>query len=234
MHVARAYLPFLWYAVVSVLVFQLVTSLFALRFDFMAFLSSEMSEFHLKTPLVLSLGWKTMAVLACLIWYSNHREKAVYLLDFACFEPPASWKLSPDDIMTCLRHVGCYNQESLDFMEKMLQRSGVGPATAWPPGIVRCLEGKPQDTSMEAARVESKEVICTCVRELLQQTGVKAKDISILVINCSLFSPTPSLCSMVANEFNMRPDILSYNLSGMVYNFFSPAMLMPRRVAVQA
>ena len=69
---------------------------------------------------------------------------------------------------------------------------------------------------MEAARIESKEVICTCVRELLERTGVKANDISILVINCSLFSPTPSLCSMVANEFNMRPDLLSYNLSGMV------------------
>ena len=32
---------------------------------------------------------------------------------------------------------------------------------------------------------------------MLASTGVSAKDINILVINCSLFSPTPSLCSMV-------------------------------------
>merc|ERR1712232_32844 len=37
----------------------------------------------------------------------------------------------------------------------------------------------------------------------------------VLVINCSLFSPTPSLCAMVISEFGMRNDIQSYNLSGM-------------------
>lgn len=58
-------------------------------------------------------------------------------------------------------------------------------------------------------------VIFDCVRNVLAQTNTKAKDINILVINCSLFSPTPSLCSMVINEFGMRSDISSYNLSGM-------------------
>jgi 3-ketoacyl-CoA synthase len=51
---------------------------------------------------------------------------------------------------------------------------------------------------VEAARKESEVVIFDCVRRLLKRTGVKARDIDILVINCSLFSPTPSLCSMVS------------------------------------
>ena len=34
-------------------------------------------------------------------------------------------------------------------------------------------------------------------------------------MNCSLFNPTPSLSAMVVNHFGMRPDIKSYNLSGM-------------------
>jgi len=34
-------------------------------------------------------------------------------------------------------------------------------------------------------------------------------------VNCSLFSPTPSLCTMIINKFRMRSDICSYNLSGM-------------------
>ena len=59
-------------------------------------------------------------------------------------------------------------------------------------------------------------VITDCVASVLKKTCLRPKDIDILIINCSLFSPTPSLCSMVINEFQMRSDILSYNLSGMV------------------
>jgi len=54
-----------------------------------------------------------------------------------------------------------------------------------------------------------------CISRILESTGVKAKNIDFLVVNCSLFSPTPSLCSMIINKFGMRADIASYNLSGM-------------------
>ncbi len=37
----------------------------------------------------------------------------------------------------------------------------------------------------------------------------------ILVVNCSVFCPTPSLSAMVVNKFGMRPDIITYNLAGM-------------------
>ena len=36
-----------------------------------------------------------------------------------------------------------------------------------------------------------------------------------MIVNCSLFNPTPSLSAMIVNHFGMRPDIKSYNLSGM-------------------
>ncbi len=39
--------------------------------------------------------------------------------------------------------------------------------------------------------------------------------IGILVVNCSLFNPTPSLSAMIINKFKMRSNILSYNLAGM-------------------
>ena len=44
---------------------------------------------------------------------------------------------------------------------------------------------------------------------------MRAKDIGVLVVNCSLFNPTPSLSAMVINHFKMRSNIISYNLSGM-------------------
>jgi 3-ketoacyl-CoA synthase len=86
--------------------------------------------------------------------------------------------------------------------------------------MVQALEGKPVDASSEASRQEAETVITTAVRELLEKTKTNPKKIDILVINCSLFSPTPSLCSMVVNEFGMRSDVSSYNLSGMVRHYF--------------
>jgi len=102
------------------------------------------------------LGWKTMALFALLIWYLSQREKPVYLLDFSTFEPPASWKLTPEQIIDIMRRQKCFHDESIEFMSKLLERSGCGPSTAWPPGIVQCLEGKGADRSVEGARVESK------------------------------------------------------------------------------
>ena len=70
--------------------------------------------------------------------------------------PPASWKLSPQQLMEVMAAQKCFSGESLAFLERMLTQSGCGPSTAWPPGITRCLQGLEQDTSVEAARKESE------------------------------------------------------------------------------
>jgi 3-oxoacyl-[acyl-carrier-protein] synthase III len=127
--------------------------------------------------------------------------------------------------MDCLRAENAYTEDSLEFMKRLLLTSGVGPKTAWPPSITRALDGLPRLTSSEQAREESKTVIFEVVRDVLSKTNLKPKDIDILIINCSLFSPTPSLCALVIHEFNMRSDILSYNLSGMVSNHTAPSPL---------
>jgi hypothetical protein len=45
--------------------------------------------------------------------------------------------------------------------------------------------------------------------------GLKAEQIDILVTNCSIYCPTPSLASLIINMYKMREDIQSYNLGGM-------------------
>ena len=170
---------------------------------------------QLDKPFVFDLGWKTMTIVAIIIWYLTYKEKPVYLIDFSTFEPPSSWKLTAEQLLTIMRSQGCFSDESIEFLSRMLSQSGCGPSTAWPPGTVQCLEGKPADRSAEAARKESEFVMFTIIADLLNKTKTDPKKIDILVINCSLFSPTPSLCSMVINHFNMRSDISSYNLSGM-------------------
>jgi 3-ketoacyl-CoA synthase len=45
--------------------------------------------------------------------------------------------------------------------------------------------------------------------------GIKPEQVDILITNCSIFCPTPSLASMLINKFKFRRDIQSYNLGGM-------------------
>jgi predicted naringenin-chalcone synthase len=158
----------------------------------------------------------TFAILVVLAWYMS-RQNPVYLLSFATFQAPDSWKCSHKDIMEIIRRQKCFNDVSLDFMARILERSGTGQATAWPPGITQCLAGPdiPADRSMTATRKESETVIFDVVDRALKKANVQPREIDVLIINCSLFSPTPSLCAMVLSHFGMRSDVVTYNLSGM-------------------
>ncbi|KAE8704783.1 3-ketoacyl-CoA synthase 19 [Hibiscus syriacus] len=73
----------------------------------------------------------------------------------------------------------------------------------------------PPNPCMAEARKEAEAVMFDAIDELLEKSGVKAKDIGILVVNCILFNPTPLLSAMVVNRYKLRGNILSYNLGGM-------------------
>lgn len=45
--------------------------------------------------------------------------------------------------------------------------------------------------------------------------GLRPSDVDILVTNCSIYCPTPSMCSMLVNHFKFRTDIQTYHLGGM-------------------
>lgn len=106
---------------------------------------------------------------------------------------------------------GSFTEENLAFQKKILERSGLGQKTYLPEAVLRV----PPNPCMAEARKEAETVMFGAIDELLAKTGVKAKDIGILVVNCSLFNPTPSLSAMVVNKYKLRGNILSYNLAGM-------------------
>lgn len=172
--------------------------------------------FQLFSPAV-----KSTAIVLFLSAWIVRMDSPVYLLSFATFKAPDSWKLTHDEVVETMRRQGCFTEDSLSFLRRILERSGTGQTTAWPPGIVRCLEddesGQPlkADRSMEGSRKEAETIIFDIVEQALRKANVKPHEIDILVINCSLFSPTPSLCAMVTSHFGMRPDVATYNLSGM-------------------
>eukprot|EP00624_Nannochloropsis_granulata_P006117 evm.model.NODE_44376_length_19205_cov_28.605051.7 len=227
------YFPAILYALIAVLVAQLFVDV--------SDHGREIKEFvHMVESVKtvgLSLLMKVTPLFILGLWWVTNKHRPIYLVNFATYKPPQTWKVSQADVMEIMRRKGCFTEKSLEFMERILTNSGTGPSTAWPPGILKLLRRKVEkedgegvegldvdgedevevtaDQTEEGAREEAEAVIYGAVQDVLDKTGVKAKEIDILIINCSLFSPTPSLCAMVAHHFQMRQDVLSFNLAGM-------------------
>ncbi|XP_020270295.1 3-ketoacyl-CoA synthase 6-like [Asparagus officinalis] len=108
-------------------------------------------------------------------------------------------------------NIPSFQPSSIEFQRKILQRSGLGDDTALPASH-HVIPFRP---TMAASRAESELVIFSMLDSLFEKTRLRPKAIDILVVNCSLFSPTPSLTAMIVNKYKMRSDIRSYNLGGM-------------------
>ncbi|KAK4284719.1 hypothetical protein QN277_001509 [Acacia crassicarpa] len=106
---------------------------------------------------------------------------------------------------------GDFDDSSLEFQRKILERSGLGEETYVPEAMHHI----PPRPSMAAAREEAEQVMFGALDNLFENTKVKPKDIGILVVNCSLFNPTPSLSAMIVNKYKLRGNIKSFNLGGM-------------------
>ncbi|GAB5032385.1 3-ketoacyl-synthase 11-like [Nannochloropsis oceanica] len=232
-HMLSVYFPAILYALIAVLVAQLFVDV--------SDHGREIKEFvHMVESVKtvgLSLLMKVTPLFILGLWWVTNKHRPIYLVNFATYKPPQSWKVSQSDVMEIMKRKGCFTEKSLEFMERILTNSGTGPSTAWPPGILKLLRRKMEkeegdeaegldvdgedegevtaDQTEEGAREEAEAVIYGAVQDVLDKTGVKPKEIDILIINCSLFSPTPSLCAMVAHHFQMRQDVLSFNLAGM-------------------
>ena len=108
-----------------------------------------------------------------------------------------------------------FTDESTEFMKHVQERSGAGNTTACPPEISQCLKGKKADRSIERSREESETITFDVVSKALEKSNCSPKEIYMLIFNCLLFSPAPSLCALVASKFGMRSDVQTCDLSGM-------------------
>merc|ERR1711988_241525 len=119
-------------------------------------------------------------------------------------------------MMAIMRAQETFSEESTSFLSKTLERSAIGQSTWGPPAALPGKDGKSKIVAtMAASREEAEAVIFPIVQRILEKTGYAAKDIDFLIVNCSLFSPTPSLCAMISHKFKFRQDVRSYNLGGM-------------------
>ncbi|CAD6238391.1 unnamed protein product [Miscanthus lutarioriparius] len=141
------------------------------------------------------------------------RPKDVYLVEYGCFRPKP-WFRAP--FATCLEHAHLMpylvDEESVSFAIRLLERSGLGEETCVPEAY----HYMPPDRSLEASRDETELVIFSAVDEVFARTSVKPEEIDVLIVNCSIFTPTPVFAAdMVVNRYKLRADVQNVNLSGM-------------------
>ncbi|CAL1353496.1 unnamed protein product [Linum trigynum] len=165
---------------------------------------------HLQYNLVSVIVCSTFLVFGITV-YVMTRPRSIFLVDYACYKPSAELQVKYTQFMEHSRLTGDFDESSLEFQRKILERSGLGEET-YVPEAMHFIPPRP---SMQAAREEAEQVMFGALDNLFANTNVKPKDIGILVVNCSLFNPTPSLSAMIVNKYKLRGNILSYNLGGM-------------------
>lgn len=160
----------------------------------------------------LAAGVFAAVVLGTLLLRAATKKRSTYMLDFAVYKPPEECRCTYNVVMQGARRFKVFNEQSQAFMDKILLRSGLAPdGTFLPKGYVT----DPHELTWERAKEEAEVIMFTVVEEALKKTGLKPTDIDVLVTNCSIYNPTPSLAAMIINKFKMRSDVDAYNLGGM-------------------
>ena len=182
-----------------------------------------------------------IAVLCLMVWLVTvlwmRQRPDVLLVDFQTYRHAGSEQGDPCstagepvvyerfmEISRAARHAdgaACFTDKSIDFQEKILRTSEISESSIFPPSIFSEMaitapeRLEREQLCMAGAREEAELMVFRAVEKLLQSTGTDARAIDILVVNCSLFCPTPSLSAMIVHRFGMRSDVQSFNLGGM-------------------
>ncbi|MED6204108.1 Protein Nef [Stylosanthes scabra] len=165
---------------------------------------------HLQYNLVSVIICSAVLVFGSTV-YIMTRPRFIYLIDYSCYKPPSHLTVKFTQFMEHSKLTGDFSESSLDFQRKILERSGLGEETYLP----EAMHNIPPTPSMAAAREEAENVMFGALDNLFANTKIKPKDIGVLVVNCSLFNPTPSLSAMIVNKYKLRGNIRSFNLGGM-------------------
>lgn len=155
---------------------------------------------------------------AVAVLYLMMRPRSVYLVDYACFRTKPSCRVP---FGTFLEHAklvtyiegASIDERSIRFMTRLLERSGLGEETCLPPAQHYIPTHK--YCTLDAARAEFELVAFSAIDDLFAKTGITPDAVDVLIVNCSLFCPIPSLVDMIINKYKLRSEIRSMQLSGM-------------------
>ncbi|ERN09172.1 hypothetical protein AMTR_s00014p00234820 [Amborella trichopoda] len=105
------------------------------------------------------------------------------------------------------RFSGKFDKPDLEFQRKILERSGLGEEAYFP----EAMHHLPPRLSMAAAIEEAEQVMFGALDILFLDTRNRPKEVGILIVNCSLLNPTPSLSAMIVNNYKLWGNIRGFN-----------------------
>ena len=164
---------------------------------------------HIMFSALLALLISVLLVSVIKLYIS--KSQPVYLVNFSCLKPPDYCRVPIAGFLEHIRLFDFLDEDSVDFMSKIVSFSGQGNETYYPPSLFYI---PPVPTDREAME-EVHMVLFPVFEDLLSKTKLKPRDIDIIIVNCSGFCPEPSLSSIIINKYKMREDVKSYTLTGM-------------------
>nr|GME04539.1 3-ketoacyl-CoA synthase 5-like [Ipomoea batatas]GME10485.1 3-ketoacyl-CoA synthase 5-like [Ipomoea batatas] len=168
-----------------------------------------------------------LVLLVSLSSYCLRAPSPVYVVDYVCFKPPNFCRIPFSSFLEHTQMMGdSFDSKGVAFMEKIMNLSGLSEQTYLPPG----LHFIPPRSGHQEAINEVRMVLFPIFQQLLSNNKLSPKDIDILVVNCSGFCPDPSLASIIVNNFDMRDDVKTFNLTGMGCSANTVAVDMVRNI----
>lgn len=164
--------------------------------------------------LILVADFRVLAAVTlsvAIVLYLSFNSKHVYLVDFMCYKAPNTLRVPLSSLIEHLERWGKFDSKTIEFQTKISERSGIGNETYLPTGVHQF----PCDLSLSSTLEEVEMVLFTIVQDLFTKHRIDPKSVDIIITNCSLVCPTPSLATMMINKFGFRSNIRSFNLSGM-------------------
>ncbi|KAI5081288.1 hypothetical protein GOP47_0004471 [Adiantum capillus-veneris] len=154
----------------------------------------------------------TMCSMALFLFLLKIRRKpAVYVIDYSCAKCPDDTKTSLETMLYFLMGLGNIPDRDILFQSKVFLKSGIGEEAHIP----RANLTKGRYLSMEDSYNQAHIIVVGAVDMVLKKAGISPRLIDILVVNCGLFNPTPSLSALLVNYFKMRSDVKTFHLAGM-------------------
>ncbi|XP_060210565.1 3-ketoacyl-CoA synthase 5-like [Lycium barbarum] len=154
------------------------------------------------------------------------KTSPVYVVDFTCFKPPNYLRAPFSTYIEHATKLDFFDDKSVSFISKILQLSGLGDQTYFPPGLFYI----PPRSGQKDAINEVHMVLFAVFEDLLSKTNISPEDIDILIVNCSGFCPSPSLSSIIVNKYALKEGVKSYTISGMGCSANSLAIDMARNI----
>lgn len=101
-------------------------------------------------------------------------------------------------------------------MRNIYSKSGLGDDTYGPAFIFGDEKNNNKYIpTLKLARQEAEEGMFSAVDLLLSKTLTEPSSIDTVIVTSGGFSPSPSLSSLIVNRYKLKPDVKTYNLSGM-------------------